>query len=59
MELTVCMEEDVLGNCLATCKFPDDEEECIAAAAAAIPAAEWIREFCGDTESYKRFKKLA
>ena len=33
-------------------------EECIAAAAAAIPAAEWIRELCGDTESYNNVIKI-
>ena len=49
----MCIEAGVFDNCLLTGKFPVDEEECIAAAAAAIPAAEWIREFCGDTESYK------
>ena len=53
IEEGVGTEDSALDDALLPGKFAVEEEECMAAAAAAIPAAEWIREFCGDTESKK------
>ena len=57
-EDTACAEEFFDVSSLLLVELAIDVEECIAAAAAAIPAAECINEFWGDTKTIWKDKKI-